>query len=298
VLETSVLKGVSRSFYLSLRLLPAPMRGAASLAYLLARASDTIADTERIPTRDRVAALGSFAAAVRQQQSIWSAPFLAEIPDPRERRLLEHTGFLLQWLDQLPESEAVLVREVVDIIIGGQKLDLERFEHADEAAPVALIDGAALEDYAWRVAGCVGAFWTKLGFLTMGDGYSTMPADQLLERGVAYGKALQLVNILRDVPGDMAAGRCYLPVTDPRDRSEVMAAHGQWLDRARVWTAEGVSYASSLSSRRLRAATILPALLAGETLELLSAATWEDLQRCIKVPRRRVYRLLLKALTA
>jgi farnesyl-diphosphate farnesyltransferase len=44
-LETEVLKGVSRSFYLSLRLLPLPMRRAAGIAYLLARTSDTIADS-------------------------------------------------------------------------------------------------------------------------------------------------------------------------------------------------------------------------------------------------------------
>ena len=44
-LRGEVLRSVSRSFYLSLRVLPKPLRDPLSLAYLLARATDTIADT-------------------------------------------------------------------------------------------------------------------------------------------------------------------------------------------------------------------------------------------------------------
>nr|MBR9810877.1 squalene/phytoene synthase family protein [bacterium] len=43
-LSRKVLKDVSRSFYLSLRFLPKGFRAPTSIGYLLARASDTIAD--------------------------------------------------------------------------------------------------------------------------------------------------------------------------------------------------------------------------------------------------------------
>src|SRR5205814_2942737 len=33
-------------------------------------------------------------------------------------------------------------------------------------------------------------------------------------RGVRFGKALQMTNVLRDVPRDLGAGRCYLPARD------------------------------------------------------------------------------------
>lgn len=292
---TRILKGVSRSFYLSLRLLPAPMRGAASLGYLLARASDTLADTAEIPVSRRLEALESFGTAVSGETATWSAPFLEEIPDPRERGLLANAGLLLRWLAALPPAEAGLVREVVGIIIGGQTLDLTRFQSAGAAAPVALADAAALDDYAWRVAGCVGAFWTKLGFLTLGPGFSTAHPEVLLACGIDYGKGLQLVNILRDLPRDLAAGRCYLPVADPGDPAQLMAAHTTWLDQALEWVGRGRDYAGALPSRRLRAATLLPALIAGETLGLLRDATWESLQTRIKVPRKRVYVLLAQA---
>ncbi|MCI0869448.1 MAG: squalene/phytoene synthase family protein, partial [Chloroflexi bacterium] len=47
-LLTDLLKGVSRSFYLTLRVLPGGIREPVGLAYLLARAADTIADTTLI----------------------------------------------------------------------------------------------------------------------------------------------------------------------------------------------------------------------------------------------------------
>ena len=58
-----LLKGVSRSFYLTLRILPEGMRDPVGLAYLLARAADTIADTSLIPPVQRLDLL----LALRQQ---------------------------------------------------------------------------------------------------------------------------------------------------------------------------------------------------------------------------------------
>src|SRR5437868_1297740 len=59
-LLTSLLKDVSRSFYLTLRVLPKKIRPQIGIAYLLARTSDTIADTEILPVNERLAALRNF----------------------------------------------------------------------------------------------------------------------------------------------------------------------------------------------------------------------------------------------
>src|ERR1700760_3969843 len=50
----ALLRGVSRSFYLSVRFLPGRIRTAIALGYLLARASDTIADTNQLPPAERI----------------------------------------------------------------------------------------------------------------------------------------------------------------------------------------------------------------------------------------------------
>lgn len=296
-LETGVLKGVSRSFYLTLRLLPGPMRRAASLGYLLARSSDTIADTASVPVTERLDLLEAYGTAVEGtgESPRWSSALL-KAAEPKERILLERGPEVLAGLEQLPAAERELVREVVRIIVSGQRLDLERFATASPERPVALENDAALEDYAWRVAGCVGAFWTKLGFLTLGERFSSSPERELLERGVAYGKGLQLVNILRDLPGDLAAGRCYLPVADPTDKKALLASHARWLETALEWVKDGKIYAGTLKMKRLRAATILPAWLAEETLLAMRGASWDDLRQRVKVPRSRVYVLLAKAL--
>ncbi|MCA1964642.1 MAG: squalene/phytoene synthase family protein, partial [Prosthecobacter sp.] len=52
-----LLASVSRSFYLTLKALPAELREPISLAYLLARTADTIADTAEAPAALRLECL-------------------------------------------------------------------------------------------------------------------------------------------------------------------------------------------------------------------------------------------------
>ncbi len=292
-----LLKGVSRSFYLSLRLLPEEMRGGASLGYLLARTSDTLADAAGVPVEARLLYLDWFEGTLsgKEPPPRWPSSLLNALADPRERRLLEETGALFSRIGAMPAAEAALVSDVVATIISGQRLDLERFAGAMPGEPVALEDDGALDDYAWRVAGCVGEFWTRLGFLTMGGRFSTESENLLAGWGITYGKGLQLVNILRDLPADLSMGRCYLPVADVHDSALLSAEQGKWLERAGLWVEAGFRYAEALRSRRLRVATVLPAMIARETLARLRVADWQALQRGVKVPRSRVYLAMLRA---
>jgi farnesyl-diphosphate farnesyltransferase len=292
-----LLKGVSRSFYLSLRLLPAPMRPAASLGYLLARTSDTLADTAGVPVEARLLCLDWFARSLAGEEEAprWPLSMLNAVTDLRERRLLEESRELLSWLDQLPPAEALLVRDVVNTIISGQRLDLERFIDAQSWNPIALKNDAELDDYTWRVAGCVGSFWTKLGFLTMDGKFSKSPQQEMIDLGISYGKGLQLVNILRDLPADLQQGRCYLPLADAHDTQLLLDEHHRWLERALERVNDGFQYATKLHSRKLRAASVLPAMIAKDTLEKMRGVDWETLRGGIKVSRASVYASLFKA---
>jgi len=296
-LDKQVLKGVSRSFYLSLQLLPRPMREAASLGYLLARISDTITDSAAAPTDLRLNALKQFQQAIGGGADIprWPIALLNAISDSRERRLMECVGEVMAWFGRMPPSGAELIREVVATIISGQMLDLERFGAATADRPVALADDAELDDYTWRVAGCVGAFWTKLGLSTMGPAFSRAPEAELLRQGIAYGKGLQLVNVLRDISADLAVGRCYLPVGDPADLVTLIECHAAWTARATVGLEEGLNYASQLGSRRLRASSVMPALVGEMTLERIRGADWATLGSHVKVPRSRIYCTLIRS---
>jgi len=296
-LGRDVLKGVSRSFYLSLRFLPAPMRAPAGIAYLLARASDTIADSATIPAADRMAFLDLHARQVEgsSEAAPWPQRLIDGTPDPKEKRLLEKHVDILEALRGIDPVSLILIREVLATIIGGQKLDLERFGNASLQNILALSDDATLDDYTWRVAGCVGEFWTKLGFATLGDQFSKAPPDEMLKLAVEYGRGLQLVNILRDLPVDLHAGRSYLPIADPRDETKVMAAFSEWREIALLRLDSGMEYSKALRSKRLRVASSLPALIGRETLALLENATLRDLEKGIRIPRKRVYSLLIGA---
>lgn len=296
-LDRHVLRSVSRSFYLSLRLLPQPMRPATATGYLLARASDTLADTAEVPVDDRLELLDGFADELQGKGSEWRARKLRAFAEKQthagERVLLERLDECFAELGELDGLQADAVREVLATIISGQRLDLVRFEEASRLRPVALKSEEELEDYCYRVAGCVGAFWTRIGLLTMANRFSDSNPDDLRDLGVRYGMGLQLLNILRDLPGDLADGRCYLPVADPGDREQMEAMRREWLDHAAVWLESGRRYASRLNQWRVRAASVLPALIGEDTVALLQASPAAGEK--VKVSRKQVRRAMWRA---
>ena len=295
-LETDVLKGVSRSFYLSLRFLPSAMRRPASIAYLLARLSDTIADSVSASADERLSALEHFSQQVKGEVDAVAIPesLIDGAANSSEKRLLRESVLLIAAMNSLAPEQQFLIQEVIDTITSGQRLDIERFELAEGGAIRVLSAVGDLDDYTWRVAGCVGLFWTRLGFLTMGAKFSNRSQDELEDLAVEYGKGLQLVNILRDLPEDLRAGRCYLPVNDPTDDVEVFAQFRHWREMASQKISYGRQYSEALRTKRLRVASVMPAAIGELTLCLLDVASLDDLQPRVKVSRKSVYRILLR----
>ena len=101
------------------------------------------------------------------------------------------------------ESDQERMLECLNVIVGGQILDLERFGTAKEGGSIsALKNNQEMDDYTYRVAGCVGVFWTKMSLAHL----ISMPdekQDDFFEKGIRFGKALQMINILRDIPEDL-----------------------------------------------------------------------------------------------
>jgi len=249
----ALLREVSRSFSITLALLPRPIRGTLSLGYLLARASDSIADTNSIAVAGRLSALD--ALAVGRIDGALIPPLAAGQTSPPERRLVEALPVLLGELRDSPDRDGLqgLWRE----ILRGQRLDLARFPCDRDSAMTA----QELDDYTFAVAGSVGEYWTRLCLLRLAP-YSGRDPGELARLGISLGKALQLVNILRDAPSDRIGGRWYFHP----DRFREL------LDRAYAGLADGARYADSLRSPRLRLAIALPVLLGARTLDLVAAA--------------------------
>src|SRR4051794_23346886 len=102
-LGRDILKAVSRSFYLSIRVLPAGTRGPIGLAYLLARASDTIADTATAPVDERLRALACLSRAIETTDPSELAQIKEKIPSAHagERALLAQLENCVKWLGEI-----------------------------------------------------------------------------------------------------------------------------------------------------------------------------------------------------
>ena len=145
---------------------PAAVRPQIGLAYLLARTTDTIADTATGPAGATAAGVAGdcangFSAATALLST--SASWPAGRARPPSARCWKTQRPAWPASRGLTPADLQLVREVLDTITSGQELDLRRFASADlPGSVVALRTDAELDDYTYRVAGCVGEFWTKM----------------------------------------------------------------------------------------------------------------------------------------
>jgi farnesyl-diphosphate farnesyltransferase len=309
--QLSLLRDVSRSFYLTLRVLPRKIRPQIGLAYLLARTTDTIADTELVPLERRSEALQTLRNRVLGASGAPLAlgEFARHQGTPAERILLEQCETSLATLQTFTPRDLQLIRTVLDTITSGQELDLRRFVGASADHIIALRADNELDDYTWRVAGCVGEFWTRMCRAHLFPG-ALLEDSALLANGIRFGKGLQLVNILRDLPVDLRHGRCYLPadkleaaalrprdLLDPASEPRLRPLYGAYLDQAEAHLRAGWAYTNALprGSVRVRLACAWPIQVGLETLDLLRIHNVLDSTRRIKVTRRRVKQLMLSS---
>jgi len=228
-----LLRRVSRTFYLSLAILPRELHEPIGLAYLLARAADTIADTRVIARTDRQSHLetlrAAYAGASVDVAGVGRACAPVQ-PQIAERELIERIPEALGRVGALPSGDRAEVRAVLATLTSGMLFDLTRFPGEDATSLAALETTDELDHYIYLVAGCVGPFWTALHTAHRPRlRHWDVPAMAAL--GVRFGKALQLTNVLRDVPADLRHGRCYLPASElgaldlaPHDLLDAVAA--------------------------------------------------------------------------
>jgi len=317
--ELELLKPVSRSFYISIRLLPRPLRQPVALAYLLARTSDTIADSSAVNVEKRIELLDRFARAVARKEEdlgeelkqilvskhVSSRPTSGRrntVAQPSgapevtegERALLKSADTILRSLENLSSEDQRDVRELLAIITRGQQQDLGRWA----AGLKGLANADELREYTYLVAGCVGEFWTRVCFRKVQSFTARIETD-MLELGIKYGRGLQLVNILRDAGNDLRAGRCYFPEDELRAAGlsaadlrnappQFLPIYLRWIAEARAGLDAGIEYSIAINPPRVRVATVLPTLIGLRTLTLIEESGLEALRTPVKVPRSEI----------
>ncbi|HEY1548480.1 MAG TPA: squalene/phytoene synthase family protein [Kofleriaceae bacterium] len=216
-----ILPDVSRTFALNIPVLPQPLDLVVTVAYLLCRIADTLEDEGTGPRTELFGELAQLVALPDNWQAradeftkVARRSVRAEAP-AAEVELLEHTRTVLQALADLPAWTQPYVARCVGTMAKGMD-EITRGVHGRPS-----VDGLSSLDslmtYCYYVAGTVGEMLTGL-FIS----YSKAARDiaHVLEpRARAFGRALQLTNILKDVREDLDRGICWLP----KDR---LAAHG------------------------------------------------------------------------
>lgn len=258
----SLLERTSRTFAITIPLLPEPNRLEVTVAYLLFRVADTLEDATNWNGARKLAELEEFASFLvhpaaehaKQLAMRWES----EPPVDHEgyRELMTELPFVMQCASSLaPTSWTIIAKHSVRTARG-----MASFVAREHGGRLGLHDVADLKEYCYAVAGIVGEMLTELFLL--GRQQLVAIANDLRADASAFGEGLQLVNILKDSDADLREGRRYLPPgTDPARVFE-MARLG--LDAASRYCAR---LEAAGVERGLIASTALPILLARATLD-------------------------------
>ena len=311
----TLLEGTSRSFYLSLKVLPKNIRRHIGLTYLLARLADTIADSKVGENKILLQSLKEYNARIQDSnKELPDFTKLASIQENKsESELLSDAIIPVNYLektDKFTDSDRQKIRRCLDIIIGGQSLDLERFTDASGNQIISLDNEEELDDYTYRVAGSVGELWTHMSLDHLFEMDSEMQ-EILFIKALNFGKSLQLINILRDLPEDLLMGRCYLPketlekydltaedLKDSKNMEAFKPLFEIYLDRAISYLNNAIEYIEMLPKNqyRLRLSCMLPVLIGQRTLILLRKENILDSKNRIKVMRPEIRRIMWQSI--
>lgn len=309
----ALLKQVSRLFYTTLMVVPANVRDQVSLAYLFARAADTIADTDLIDRSKRRALLDQFRAQFVTDEIQWDRlrvirSSLASLQqDSADRTLLERLEDCFRVLGEFVAEDRRLIRGLMTTLTQGMQMDLTVFPGDGPSALTALKTMGELDRYTYYVAGCVGEFWTDL-MCAHRPSLATWDVAAMSQCGVRFGKGLQLTNIVKDLAHDLQRGRCYVPEpllheaglkpSDLLERDTLPRLRPVLRQLVRMTVEhldQGWLYAMAIPRReiRLRLSCMWPILSAGETLRLVSSSPLVlDPTIRVRIPRSKVYQIM------
>lgn len=308
-----LLKKVSRLFYTTLAVVPSNVRDQVGLAYLFARAADTIADTELIERPRRLGFLNRLREQFLREDIDWAqiqaiqAAVGSVQQDSAERILLERLDDCFRLLAACSAEDRRRIQRVLTTLTQGMKMDLNMFPGGSAADLVPLKTLDDLDCYTYHVAGCVGEFWTDL-MCAHRPALASWDVQRMSEAGVRFGKGLQLTNIVKDIAHDLMLGRCYFPemlltevglrphdLLDQGNLSRFKPVLGKIVRLAVDHLDQGWLYTMAIPRHetRLRLACMWPILSAGESLKLVMR-TPDLLNPAVKVKitRGKVYRIM------
>jgi farnesyl-diphosphate farnesyltransferase len=206
--QKAILGSVSRTFALTIPLLPPMIEKVVGNTYLLCRIVDTIEDAADLSPEMKQKLSQLFLDAVLEKSPVESfvEPCLKALDhygNLDELDLIAHTPTVLRILHTCSKDDQAAVSRCVSIMSEGMS-----YFHGKQTA-AGLKDLREFESYCYVVAGVVGELLT-----TVFSNHSSAFAKNMKghdELAVAFGQALQMTNILKDSPEDHARGVSWKP---------------------------------------------------------------------------------------
>jgi farnesyl-diphosphate farnesyltransferase len=208
--QKAILGSVSRTFALTIPLLPPAIEAVVGNTYLLCRIVDTIEDAAELSPAEKQdlsklfleAVLGAIPVEVFVSPCLEAQKNYSNID---ELDLIAHTPTVLRILHTFPDEDRAAIGRCVSIMSDG----MSHF-HGRQTQE-GLRDLAEFEEYCYVVAGVVGELLTSIfsnyspGFAKCIKGHEHLAID--------FGQALQMTNILKDSPEDRARGVSWKPAS-------------------------------------------------------------------------------------
>ena len=206
--QASILPGVSRTFALTIPVLPERLAGVVTNAYLLCRIADTIEDDAALTDRQKNHFHNRFLSVIEGREDADAfaedlSPMLSAGVLPDERNLVRNTARVVRVLRSFPGRERKALTRCLAVMCSG----MPKFQRKKTLK--GLRDLRELGAYCYVVAGVVGEMLTELFCAYSPD--VARNRTEMKRLAVSFGQGLQMTNILKDVWEDRRDGTCWLP---------------------------------------------------------------------------------------
>lgn len=203
-----ILPGVSRTFALTIPVLPRKLADVVGTAYLLCRVADTIEDDPLLDHEWKAEFHQRFLAVVEGKEdpegfAAALTPLLSAQTLPAERDLVSNTPKVVRALQRFSTGEQQAVTRCLVVMCSG----MPKFQR--NKSLVGLRDLEELGAYCCVVAGVVGELLAELFCMHCPD--LLKHRRKLRRLAVSFGLGLQMTNILKDTWEDRRRGTCWLP---------------------------------------------------------------------------------------
>lgn len=206
--QAQILPGVSRTFALTIPVLPEALAEVVTNAYLLCRLADTIEDDVGLDDAQKAEFHGRFVAVVEgvepaepfaeQLYPLLSSRSLAD-----ERELVRNAPKVIRVTHGFGPKERAALTRCVSIMCSG----MHEFQRNKSLSGLADLD--EMSTYCYFVAGVVGEMLTELFCLHCPQ--LQPQRAHMMRLAVSFGQGLQMTNILKDIWDDREAQACWLP---------------------------------------------------------------------------------------